>query len=47
MAAQFSLGNADGDNFTAVDWYAQEPADDDNLFRVVQQLYHEVKDTLV
>lgn len=46
MAAQFSLGNADGDNFTALDWYAQEPAEEDNLYKIVQQLYHEVRQTL-
>ena len=43
MAAQFSLGNADGDNFTALDWYAQEPAEEDHLYKIVQHLYHEVR----
>lgn len=46
VAAQFSMGNADGDNFTALDWYAENPVREDVLYKAVQQLYEEVQETL-
>ena len=35
MKAQFSLSNADNDNFTALDWYAQEACEEDKLYQMV------------
>ena len=36
------MGNLDGDNFTALNWYAQEPAEEDLLFKEVSDSYQAV-----
>ena len=46
MAAQFGMGNFDGDNFTALNWYAQDPAEEDLLFKEVSDLYQAVMEAL-
>jgi len=42
MAATFGMGGADGDAFTALNWYSDEPAEEDHLYKVVSELYQEV-----
>ena len=46
MAAQFGASGADGDNFTATNWYVEEPAEEDQLYRVVSDLNQEVMTAL-
>ena len=47
MASKFSAATMDGDNFTAMDWYASEPAPDDNLYEKVKELYPDVQRYLI
>ena len=39
MAASFGVVGCDGDNFKALNWYAEEPGDEDQLYKVVSDLY--------
>ena len=47
MASKFSAATLDGDNFTAMDWYASEPAPEDSLYEKVKELYPDVQRYLI
>ena len=47
MASSISFNDSrNGNNFNALDWYAEEPVEEDILYKVLEEEYHMVDDTL-